>query len=67
MLTERGTQVNNPNHAPQSTQATDQKPDQQQGGGQQGPGQQHSGQSKLGQQQQNVPGKTGQQGDEKKS
>ena len=68
--------MNNPNHTPQSTQATDQKPGQQQsggqqgqqqGGGQQGPGQQQSGQSKPGQQQQNVPGKTGQQGDEKKS
>jgi hypothetical protein len=60
--------VNNPNHTPQSTQATDQKPGQQQGGGQQAPGQQQSGQSKPGQQQQqNVPGTTGQQGDEKKS
>jgi hypothetical protein len=67
ILTERGIQVNNPNHTPQPTQATDQKPGQQQGGGQQGPGQQQSGQSKPGQQQQNVPGKTGQQGDEKKS
>jgi hypothetical protein len=67
ILTERGIQVNNANHTPQPTQATDQKPGQQQGGGQQGPGQQQSGQAKPGQQQQNVPGKTGQQGDGKKS
>src|ERR1700736_4926814 len=67
ILTERGFQVNNPNHTPQPTPANDQKPGQQQGGGQQGPGQQQSGQSKPGQQQQNVPGKSGQQGDEKKS
>ena len=60
--------MNNPTHTSQPTRATDQKSGQQQGGGgQQGPGQQQSGQSKPGQQQQNVPGKTGQQGDEKKS
>jgi hypothetical protein len=50
--------VNNPNHTPESKQAADQKPGQQQ---------QQSGQAKPGQQQQNVPGKTGQPGDEKKS
>jgi hypothetical protein len=49
--------VNNPNHTPESKQAADQKPGQQQ----------QSGQAKPGQQQQNVPGKTGQPGDEKKS
>jgi len=59
--------VNNPNHTPESKQAADQKSGQQQSGGQQGQGQQQSGQQKPGQQQQNVPGKTGQQGDEKKS
>jgi hypothetical protein len=61
--------MNNPNQTPQSTQGTDQKPGQQQGGAQPGPGQQQQGggQSKPGQQQQNVPGKTGQQGYEKKS
>jgi hypothetical protein len=56
--------MNNPNQNPQSTQATDQKPGQQQGGGQQGPGQQQQGgQSKPGQQHQSEqPGKSGQQG-----
>jgi hypothetical protein len=66
-LTERGTQVNNPNHTPESKQAADQKSGQQQSGSQPGPGQQQSGQQKPGQQQGGGQQGPGQQQSEKKS